>query len=251
MSQTIIQPLFFVIQSPQDCYTVTLIKSLIHSMSTQDLSEQQNGSERDIEEEETLLLDLNYPPPSDNVALESTFTSSSPLELYAKDQRWSNPQATNNVDASDDDVVILSSPRSFLEARKNSRRNAEVIMVNDDDIEMPGHLGIVFDDIEMQGHQEIAQQNKIDTDLKLCLELFNKTETENVQIPTEVPSPETPTFTCPICMDQLTEETSTKCGHIFCKECIEGAMAVSQRCPTCRKKLKKKDIIRVYLPGKK
>lgn len=94
---------------------MTLIKSLIHSMSTQDLSEQQNGSERDIEEEETLLLDLNYTPPSDNVALESTFTSSSPLELYAKDQRWSNPQATNNVDASDDDVVILSSPRSFLE----------------------------------------------------------------------------------------------------------------------------------------
>nr|CAN84011.1 hypothetical protein VITISV_036137 [Vitis vinifera] len=143
----------------KDCYTVTLIKSLIHSMSTQDLSEQQNGSERDIEEEETLLLDLNYPPPSDNVALESTFTSSSPLELYAKDQRWSNPQATNNVDASDDDVVILSSPRSFLEARKNSRRNAEVIMVNDNDIEMPGHIGIVFDDIEMQGHQDAVLIN--------------------------------------------------------------------------------------------
>ncbi|RVW15395.1 hypothetical protein CK203_082652 [Vitis vinifera] len=92
-------------------------------MSTQDLSEQQNGSERDIEEEETLLLDLNYPPPV---------------------TMWSNPQATNNVDASDDDVVILSSPRSFLEARKNSRRNAEVIMVNDNDIEMPGHIDAVL-----------------------------------------------------------------------------------------------------------
>lgn len=29
-------------------------------------------------------------------------------------------------------------------------------MVNDNDIEMPGHLGIVFDDIEMQGHQGIV-----------------------------------------------------------------------------------------------
>ena len=31
-----------------------------------------------------------------------------------------------------------------------------MIMVNDNDIEMPGHLGIVFDDIEMQGHQGIV-----------------------------------------------------------------------------------------------
>ena len=80
-------------------------------MSTQDLSQHQNGSERDIAEENTLLLDLNYPPPTDNMAP----ASYCPLELHAEYQRGFNPQATNNVDMSDDDVVILSSPRSFLE----------------------------------------------------------------------------------------------------------------------------------------
>ena len=84
-------------------------------MSTQDLSQHQNGSDRDIVEENTLLLDLNYPPPTDNMAPESFVTSYSPLELHAEYQRGFNPQATNNVDMSDDDVVILSSPRSFLE----------------------------------------------------------------------------------------------------------------------------------------
>ena len=57
-----------------------------------------------------------------------------------------------------------------------------------------------------------------------------------------------PTFTCGICMDELTEETSTKCGHIFCKKCIDAAIAAQHKCPSCRQKLNKRDTLRVYLP---
>ncbi|KAF6133975.1 hypothetical protein GIB67_040739 [Kingdonia uniflora] len=62
------------------------------------------------------------------------------------------------------------------------------------------------------------------------------------------PPPPPPTFSCPICMGTLVDESSTKCGHIFCKRCITAAIAAQKKCPTCRQKLLMKDIFRVYLP---
>eukprot|EP00249_Psilotum_nudum_P018760 c26952_g1_i1 orf=639-974(-) len=52
---------------------------------------------------------------------------------------------------------------------------------------------------------------------------------------------------CPICMDNIKEETSTVCGHIFCWACIKGAMRVRKRCPTCRKRLSTSHIHRIYI----
>ncbi|WJX16984.1 hypothetical protein P8452_06954 [Trifolium repens] len=55
-------------------------------------------------------------------------------------------------------------------------------------------------------------------------------------------------FHCPICMDPLVEEMSTKCGHIFCKKCIKKAIASQGgKCPTCRKKVTSAQLIRVFL----
>ncbi|BBN10346.1 E3 ubiquitin-protein ligase RNF4 [Marchantia polymorpha subsp. ruderalis] len=55
-------------------------------------------------------------------------------------------------------------------------------------------------------------------------------------------------LTCPICMDVMREETSTVCGHIFCRACISGAIATQQKCPTCRRKLSSnKCTHRIYL----
>lgn len=70
------------------------------------------------------------------------------------------------------------------------------------------------------------------------------------ELPQSTPPPETPAFSCPICLGPLSEETSTKCGHIFCKMCIEASIKVQHKCPTCRKRLRMKDTIRVYLPTK-
>ncbi|KAL6506540.1 hypothetical protein OROGR_024721 [Orobanche gracilis] len=66
--------------------------------------------------------------------------------------------------------------------------------------------------------------------------------------PAPPPPPKEPTFSCPVCMGALVEETSTKCGHIFCKACIKAAIAAQSRCPTCRKRTTAKDIFRIYLP---
>ena len=51
-------------------------------------------------------------------------------------------------------------------------------------------------------------------------------------------------FECPICLDDLSQIKaaghrlySTTCGHLFCHPCIVGAVAITEKCPTCRQSL--------------
>ncbi|XP_069140038.1 E3 ubiquitin-protein ligase RNF4-like [Argopecten irradians] len=60
--------------------------------------------------------------------------------------------------------------------------------------------------------------------------------------------------TCPVCLDSDERITrsgrqlnSTTCGHIFCNECIEGAIRSQKRCPTCRKTLSRRQIHPIFL----
>ncbi|CAA6664072.1 unnamed protein product [Spirodela intermedia] len=53
---------------------------------------------------------------------------------------------------------------------------------------------------------------------------------------------------CAICWGPMAEETTTTCGHVFCKQCIGAAIRVQKRCPTCRKSLTMRNIHRIYLP---
>ena len=39
-------------------------------------------------------------------------------------------------------------------------------------------------------------------------------------------------FKCAICLDMIVEPVQTSCGHLFCKQCIDG---IHDKCPTCRK----------------
>ncbi|MCO5551275.1 hypothetical protein L7F22_004774 [Adiantum nelumboides] len=54
-------------------------------------------------------------------------------------------------------------------------------------------------------------------------------------------------LTCAICMDTMEQETSTICGHIFCRKCIVEAIRKQKKCPTCRKRLVNSQIHRIYL----
>ncbi|XP_069488215.1 E3 ubiquitin-protein ligase RNF4 isoform X2 [Ambystoma mexicanum] len=68
-------------------------------------------------------------------------------------------------------------------------------------------------------------------------------------------SPRPPgTVSCPICMDIHTEiiqngrlMVATKCGHIFCSQCLRDALKNSSTCPTCRKKLTQKQYHPIYI----
>ncbi|XP_072262648.1 E3 ubiquitin-protein ligase RNF4 isoform X2 [Pyxicephalus adspersus] len=59
---------------------------------------------------------------------------------------------------------------------------------------------------------------------------------------------------CPICMDGYSEIVqngrlivSTKCGHIFCSQCLRDALKNATSCPTCRKKLTHKQYHPIYI----
>ncbi|XP_067885327.1 E3 ubiquitin-protein ligase RNF4-like isoform X1 [Heterodontus francisci] len=62
------------------------------------------------------------------------------------------------------------------------------------------------------------------------------------------------TISCPICMDSYTEIVqsgrlivSTKCGHVFCSQCIRDSLKNSHMCPTCRKKLNTRQYHPIYI----
>ncbi|XP_041041481.1 RING finger protein 4 isoform X1 [Carcharodon carcharias] len=62
------------------------------------------------------------------------------------------------------------------------------------------------------------------------------------------------TISCPICMDGYTEIVqsgrlivSTKCGHVFCSQCIRDSLKNSHTCPTCRKKLNSRQYHPIYI----
>ncbi|KAL5542680.1 hypothetical protein UlMin_010390 [Ulmus minor] len=183
-----------------------------------------------------LDLDLNNPPPGENMAL-----SISP-EVQGQGDGGDQGHATYN-----DDVEIIS-PRKFAEAKNNAQRRRG-------GIERPAE--VLADWLRLNNAKQRTQNDQTTFSLELCLNFEDNSNSQdmafNIPMPPTLPQsrpavPETPTFTCGICIDKLVEETSTKCGHIFCKNCIEVAIAKLRKCPTCRRKLRKQDTIRVYLP---
>ncbi|XP_071369007.1 E3 ubiquitin-protein ligase RNF4 isoform X1 [Centroberyx affinis] len=62
------------------------------------------------------------------------------------------------------------------------------------------------------------------------------------------------TISCPVCMDSYTEivdtgrlVVSTKCGHVFCSQCLRDSLSRSHTCPTCRKKLTHRQYHPIYI----
>ncbi|KAF7149540.1 hypothetical protein RHSIM_Rhsim02G0060800 [Rhododendron simsii] len=164
-------------------------------------------------------------------------------------------QTTPELGYVDDDVVICS-PRSFVEARENARRNRGVVEVIDAERDFRrGHSEsavVLFPSGNNRRKGGSTKRANVNGDRWINLESNEKAKSNNVcealEVYQSVPPPKAPSFSCPVCMGPFVEETSTKCGHIFCKKCICGAIAAQSKCPTCRRKLKVKDTIRIYLP---
>lgn len=47
---------------------------------------------------------------------------------------------------------------------------------------------------------------------------------------------------CSICLDEMTDMTSTMCGHVFCARCITAQVRINGKCPLCQRRLQLKDI---------
>ncbi|XP_062165402.1 uncharacterized protein LOC133871927 isoform X2 [Alnus glutinosa] len=218
---------------------------MILSMSLNGSSECPEGSARGFKGRRMVFdLDLNYPPPEENTAL------TDPRDAQPRENGYSQRETLVNAEFIDEEIVVVS-PRKFAEAMSNSQRNRSqrscgVIDRFHDPAEACSHVSgacVSFSSLESV---------HFNWELYLNMEVSNKIKKSNVPMPPILPHSEPqherPTFSCAICMGQLIEETSTKCGHIFCKKCIEVAIAIQHKCPTCRHKLRKRDIFRVYLP---
>lgn len=56
-------------------------------------------------------------------------------------------------------------------------------------------------------------------------------------------------LTCPICFEQLSSRMkpmSTRCGHIFCAQCLQRAIKGTHKCPTCKATVRLKACTRLY-----
>ncbi|XP_043703305.1 uncharacterized RING finger protein C548.05c-like [Telopea speciosissima] len=225
-------------------------------MSTRGLRRPLKGYVRDFRRRKMVLnVDLNDTPPAEGRDLEEISTGTGSQGGQTSVQGWALvPAATIDVDAIDDDVVI-SSPRSFAEARNNSRRNHGVTVVLDDESDInQRNSGDLINSLSLNGHNKRRRvspnQTIINCELYINLDGSNNAKNElKSPEPPVPPPPMEPTFSCPVCMEKLVEETSTKCGHIFCKRCIKVAITAQHKCPTCRRRLTMKDIIRIYLPA--
>ncbi|KAL6970981.1 hypothetical protein U1Q18_030660 [Sarracenia purpurea var. burkii] len=199
-----------------------------------------------------LNLDLNYPTsPVDGfgncVDVSLRLGRSLESELLQM-------QAATELESIDDDVVICS-PRSFVEAKEKARRNREVIEVIDAESAFQrGHSESTATSFAVSSNQhrrEAPKREVANSDRCIILEsneeIENKNAAEAPGMSLSIPPPK-PVFNCPVCMGPFMEETSTKCGHIFCKKCICAAISAQSKCPTCRRKIKVKDTFRIYLP---
>ncbi|KAK9159970.1 hypothetical protein Syun_006311 [Stephania yunnanensis] len=234
-----------------------------------------------------LEVDLNDTPEGSDAPAMAEVIGEPPVDNSLAAVAAAAVAATGAIDVEEiDDDVVISSPRSFAEARNKARRNNGVTVIEDDlqirsgDSEevvtslslssnnarrrRTSNQAIIDSDsyINLEGSNSskvIGTKRRIISDIeidlmfghlercsKLCGIDLRRKVTKSVE-PSPPPPPKEPVFTCPVCIGPLTEETSTKCGHIFCKKCIKTAIAAQSKCPTCRRKLTAKDTFRILL----
>ena len=54
----------------------------------------------------------------------------------------------------------------------------------------------------------------------------------SVRVPVE---PILQLFECPVCFEDVKEAQVTKCGHVFCKACLEECLNRRHECPHCKR----------------
>eukprot|EP00250_Pteridium_aquilinum_P000017 c10023_g1_i2 orf=162-716(+) len=171
----------------------------------------------------------------------------------------------------DDDDVRVFSPHSFtqwsaLQVSSNAYpRPLHIPVLDDDDLEL--RLGPSGNMPAVSRSEPITSRTRPEP--AVCLSISGRpfffsptidltSSNDNLERNLSVaakrkrclPPPEVPRelkLTCAICMDTMEEETSTICGHIFCRKCIVEAIKMQEKCPTCRKRLVNSEIHRIYL----
>uniref|UniRef100_A0A8R7U102 RING-type domain-containing protein n=1 Tax=Triticum urartu TaxID=4572 RepID=A0A8R7U102_TRIUA len=168
-----------------------------------------------------------------------------------------------NVEVIDDDVAIYTSgppPQFLFQARQQSFRTGPITVIIDDDSETTaGPAGEALDEhvntLLSLGMNPRHNPSRAQPNTDLVINIVDTPETNKIppKVVQAVPEPvkEIPKetkFSCPVCMNELVNASSTICGHIFCQKCIKASIQAQKKCPTCRRKLTMSNFHRVYLP---
>ncbi|CAG9325488.1 unnamed protein product [Blepharisma stoltei] len=65
----------------------------------------------------------------------------------------------------------------------------------------------------------------------------------SIKVPVELILKE---FECPVCFEHIKDACLTKCGHVFCKECIEECLNRRHECPNCKMETSLDQIVRNF-----
>ena len=77
-------------------------------------------------------------------------------------------------------------------------------------------------------------------DSKYLLSILNKLTNSEIKEDSEE--------NCSICLDNISNGSITKCGHIFCSECIKKCLKYKNCCPMCKKQLEIDDVFLINKP---
>ncbi|KAH0462111.1 hypothetical protein IEQ34_009686 [Dendrobium chrysotoxum] len=163
----------------------------------------------------------------------------------------------------DDDVILLPSSAWVSPVKSQSRRKRPVTVVIDEGMETnTWQSGVVEEPVTTLSlsiqklHTSIPSVHTsnpsgrtiIDCDLNANEKCIPKGMMPNPATwEASAPNKEH-NISCPVCLGTLNEPSTTTCGHLFCRSCIETAILKQKKCPTCRRKLTKRNFHRVYLP---
>ncbi|KAL5228475.1 hypothetical protein ABZP36_016740 [Zizania latifolia] len=149
-----------------------------------------------------------------------------------------------NVEVLDDDIVMYSSS-SLPQAEQP---NTVIIDDDSETIPAPVEARDVHVNTQLSLGRNPRQEHRRVIDIRPVINLLETPENCRIPAPPAPEKPKEPEFSCPVCMNELVDATSTICGHIFCKSCIKASIQAQKKCPTCRRKLMMNSIHRIYLP---
>ncbi|KAG8054187.1 hypothetical protein GUJ93_ZPchr0001g29520 [Zizania palustris] len=152
-----------------------------------------------------------------------------------------------NVEVIDDDILMYSSSSLPPAEQPNT------VIIDDDSETIPAPVEApdVHVNTQLSLGRNPRQEHRRVIDSRPVINLLETPENCRIPTPPAPEKPKEPEFSCPVCMNELVDATSTICGHIFCKNCIKASIQAQKKCPTCRRKLTMNSIHRIYLPTTK
>ncbi|KAL8236414.1 hypothetical protein R6Q59_017495 [Mikania micrantha] len=169
----------------------------------------------------------------------------------------------DEVNIDDDDEVITQEMEIIYNHQRNKRRvdSQPQVNIRDFNVHLVGTRSSMAISSRNQENPvtivELAETSSCNQRRRLVN--FEETSSSMLNVepvaplplpPPPPPSPPVPTYTCPICLGPMVEETiSTKCGHLFCDRCIRSAISAQARCPVCRRSITHRGLFRVFFPA--